>query len=214
MENVLELLKQEKYLFVYNFLDERIKENPFLIEAFFEEEIQIELSKKDEETISVINEIINSEFNWLTDMLAQNSFTAIRDNEKFDSITTKIKEKISNEHKENSLVLKENEWTKIKLEHIEKKLPKASIAITFNDDFFKVKAEITDNHFLTGNRSWRYGDGLFLNFALPEGKEKNECIDTQRFYGIGFSIEEDGKPHSTLVNHNGVYSLNRAGGFR
>jgi len=206
MENVIELLDQEKYHEVYNYLEEKIKNNSFLLESLFGVEITKELNKEDKITIEILNEISNSKYKWLVELVIQNVFYAIREKKEYNLLTRKIKEKFSAIHKNKKIDLKENEWTKIELTHPERELPKAFISISFDENFFKIKAEVHDNHFLDGNRAWRYGDGFYMNFIMPEGDEIEECVDTQRFYSFGFSMEE-GKPIGVLVNHNGTYYL-------
>ncbi|NHJ05507.1 MAG: alpha/beta fold hydrolase [Candidatus Heimdallarchaeota archaeon] len=206
MENVIELLDQEKYKEVHDYLDDKIKNNPFLLETLFEIEVTRELDEEDKKIIDIVNEISNSEHNWLVEMICQNVFYYIREKKEFDQLIRKIKEKYSVIHKSKKIDLKENEWAKIELTHSERELPNATLSLSFDEEFFKIKAEVHDNHFLDGNRAWRYGDGFYMNFLLPEGKEIEECIDTQRFYSLGFSREE-GKPIGVLVNYSGTYYL-------
>ena len=206
LENVVGLLEQEKYQEVYDYLEEKIKNNPFLLETLFEVKVTKELDKKDKKIIDIMNEISNSKHNWLAEMISQNVFYFIREKKEFNQLTRKIKEKYSAIHKSKKIDLKENEWTKIELTHPERELPKAILSLSFDEEFFKIKAEVHDDHFLDGNRAWRYGDGFYMNFLLPEGEEIEECVDTQRFYSLGFSREE-GKPIGVLVNHSGTYYL-------
>jgi len=98
------------------------------------------------------------------------------------------------------IVLNENKWTSLTLPS-ETSLPVVKLSLSFNDDGLFINADVKDKHFKDGDRSWRYGDGFYINFVNPE---PNERKSSSNFYGFGFSIE-NGKPVSVLVNKNGKY---------
>ncbi len=103
----------------------------------------------------------------------------------------------------NQLDLRENEWTIFKLAENDREFPKVDLSISFNAEYFKIKAEVHDLHFKDGDRSWRYGDGFLMNFVT---QTKPDHTESSRFYAYGFSVI-DGKNSTTLVNHNGEYYL-------
>lgn len=207
MDNIMELLDQGKVLDVFFYFVEKIKENPSLLVVLFEIDHPTKFNDENNKTLAILKEIQESKHNWLLKMAADTGFYHIEKFEEHKEIFTKIKDKLSKAHKEKRINLIENEWIDIELSHTEKKLPKAFLSFSFDDENFLIKAEVHDNHFKAGNRAWRYGDGFYMNFTMPEGKEIEDCLSTERFYSLGFSIEEDGKPHGCLVNHNGQYFL-------
>ncbi|MHA1187326.1 MAG: alpha/beta fold hydrolase [Candidatus Heimdallarchaeota archaeon] len=209
MENFMELLDQNKYMDVYGYFEDKIKANPQLLVVLYELDYPTKFSEEDNKTLANLKEIQESKHKWLAEMVTHKGYYLIEDDKKHKEIFLKIKDKISSRHKKNKINLVENEWTDIELVHSEKELPKAYVALTFDDDNFKIKAEVHDTHFLDGNRAWRYGDGFFMNFTMPEGNEIKDCISTERFYGLGFSME-NGKPSGVLVNHNGTYYLGKS----
>jgi predicted esterase len=98
------------------------------------------------------------------------------------------------------IILKENKWTSVSLPS-ETKLPVVKLSISFNDGGLFINADVKDKHFKDGDRSWRYGDGFYINFVNPE---PNERKSSSNFYGFGFSLE-NGNPVSVLVNKDGKY---------
>ncbi len=97
----------------------------------------------------------------------------------------------------------EDKWSSFSLTSDQYEFPNAEIKLSFTQDFLHLKATVNDLHFKDGDRSWRYGDGFFINFVTntyPDNKPSN------KFYGYGFSIIK-GEQLTTLVNHNGKYSL-------
>ena len=205
----MELLDQDKVLDVFFYFVEKIKTNPSLLVVLFEIEHPTKFNEEDKKTLAILKEIQESKHKWLLKMAADTGFYHIEEDDEHKEIFAKIKDKLSKAHKEKRIDLVENEWTDIELVHSEKKLPKAFLSLSFDDENFLIKAEVHDNHFKEGNRAWRYGDGFYMNFTMPEGKEIEDCLSTERFYSLGFSIEEDGKPHGCLVNHNGQYFLGK-----
>ncbi len=204
----MELLEQDKVLDVYFYFVEKVKSNPSLLVVLFEIDHPTQFTEEDNKTLALLKEINETKHKWLPEMAADTGFYHIENDENHKEIFEKIKEKLSKAHKDKRINLVENEWTNIELVHSKKKLPKAFVSFSFNEDNFRIKAEVHDNHFLDGNRSWRYGDGFYMNFTLPEGKEIEDCLSTERFYSLGFSLEE-GKPQGVLVNHNGRYFLGK-----
>lgn len=70
---------------------------------------------------------------------------------------------------------------------------------TFDSKNFYAAIKAIDDHFEFPNRSWRYGDGLFLTFIDPyEGDESD------RFCSFGFSLQ-DKKKTKIFVNRDGEY---------
>ncbi len=79
--------------------------------------------------------------------------------------------------------------------------PEIKLALTLNRSELIIKANVKDNHFKDGDRSWRYGDGFFVNFVTPFN---NGTDSSNKFYSFGFSIQ-DGKPVAFVVNKDGKY---------
>jgi predicted esterase len=98
------------------------------------------------------------------------------------------------------IVLHENKWTSVSLPS-KTSLPVVKLSLSFNDDGLFINADVKDNHFKDGDRSWRYGDGFYINLVNPE---PNERKSSSNFYGFGFSLE-NGNPVSVTVNKNGKY---------
>lgn len=70
---------------------------------------------------------------------------------------------------------------------------------TYDSKNFYAAIKAIDDHFEFPNRSWRYGDGLYLTFIDPyEGNESD------RFCSFGFSLQ-DKKKTKVLVNRDGEY---------
>jgi predicted esterase len=101
------------------------------------------------------------------------------------------------------IVLHENKWTSVSLPS-KTSFPVVKLSLSFNDDGLFINADVKDKHFKDGDRSWRYGDGFYINFVMPE---PNERKSSGNFYGFGFSLE-NGNPVSVLVNKNGKYFPN------
>ncbi|NHJ40441.1 MAG: hypothetical protein FK731_10450, partial [Asgard group archaeon] len=206
MENVIELLKQEKDFEAYMVVKKRVEENIYILEDMFDIEITTNYSDIENDLIKFLRNLIGTKYRWLFYFLRDTLFYEIREEKSNQDLVNRIKKELSKNHKEKAITLEENKWTPINLDHSNYELPEVKLKLSFDKEFFKIKADIKDEHFLDGNRSWRYGDGFYMNFALPEGIEKEECIDTKRFYSLGFSME-DRKPKGVLVNHNGTYFL-------
>ena len=98
------------------------------------------------------------------------------------------------------ITLHESAWYDLKLPS-ETPLPIVNVSLSFNNKAFLIKASVRDNHFKDGNRSWRYGDGFFINFVTPN---KTDSSSSDRFYAFGFSLQNK-KPISVLVNKDGTY---------
>jgi predicted esterase len=97
-------------------------------------------------------------------------------------------------------VLKEGNWEKIELSP-DSTLPLIDLFISFDNKALLIKASVKDNHFKDGEKSWRYGDGFYINFAIPLNSTENS---SDKFYGFGFS-RVNKKPVSVLVNKDGQY---------
>jgi predicted esterase len=74
--------------------------------------------------------------------------------------------------------------------------PVVAVTLSYDGYGLKIDATVNDIRIDDGERSWRYGDGFFINFATPENPEE---VYTDRCFGIGFSLER-GKPVAILVN--------------
>jgi len=74
-----------------------------------------------------------------------------------------------------------------------------SARFTFDAEKFYAAIKAIDDTFEFPNRSWRYGDGLYLTFVDPNGGEESD-----RFYSFGFSIQGK-KETMVLVNRDGEY---------
>ncbi|NHK32618.1 MAG: hypothetical protein FK730_14790 [Asgard group archaeon] len=206
MENVMELLEQDKEYEAYMVAKKKVDENINILEDMFDLEITTKFSDEENNLIEFLRGLIGTRYKWLFYFLRDTLFYEIREEKDSQDLVNRIRKKLSMIHKEKAISLEENKWTEVELDHSEYELPVVEIKTTFDRESFKIKAEVKDEHFLDGNRSWRYGDGFFMNFTMPEGPEKEECLDTQRFYSLGFSMEE-GKPKGVLVNHNGTFYL-------
>ncbi len=202
----MDLLKQEREYEAYMVAKEKVMENINILQDMFNLENIIKFSDEEKKLIDFFRSLIGTRYNWLFFFLRDTIFHEIREEEKYQVLVNRIKEKLSTTHKKKAITLVENKWTDVELEFSEAELPEVNLQISFDRYYFKIKATVHDEHFLDGNRSWRYGDGFYMNFAMPEGSEKEECLDTQRFYSLGFSMEE-GAPKGVLVNHNGTYYL-------
>ncbi|MBN1969188.1 MAG: prolyl oligopeptidase family serine peptidase [Candidatus Delongbacteria bacterium] len=85
----------------------------------------------------------------------------------------------------------------------DQRYPRVHGVFSFSKEFFNIKAIVEDIHFKDGDRSWRYGDGLIINFiteAYVDARPSN------KFYAYGFS-KISGVSQSVLVCHNGVFYL-------
>lgn len=114
-----------------------------------------------------------------------------------------IKEELARKQQKKAITLKEGEWTRIQLKHPVDQYPYVKMALSFDTEALRIQTTVNDLHFKDGNRSWRYGDGLFVNIVMPRAKK---AVDSNRFHGLGFSLE-NGKPVGVLVNHNGTFYL-------
>jgi hypothetical protein len=101
------------------------------------------------------------------------------------------------------IIINENKWTEISLPSATQ-LPKVNLSISFTNAELLIKATVRDNHFKDGDRSWRYGDGFYINFVEQLENQKDS---SNNFYGFGFSLQ-DKKPVSVLVNKDGNYFPN------
>jgi predicted esterase len=111
-----------------------------------------------------------------------------------------LEPKVTAQQEEKTIHLREGEGTEIRLECEEYEYPNISLTLSFDTASLTINATVNDLHFNDGERSWRYGDGFFINFALPDA---DDVIDADRYYGLGFSLER-GAPIGILVSRNGV----------
>ncbi|NPE09186.1 MAG: hypothetical protein GNW80_12950 [Asgard group archaeon] len=206
MEKISEFEKQEKFYEICLYLIEQFTENPKYLEDLFDLGTEPKFTKNGDALLNKVKSFLGTPNEWVLDFARESSFYNLRSGGKNKELIKRIEKKLSKIHKKKAITLFENKWVDVELDHPKDDLPKVKVALSFDKEFFKVKAEVHDSHFLDGNRSWRYGDGFYLNFVMPEGKQKKECFDTNRFYSLGFSMEE-GKPIGVLVNHNGTYYL-------
>jgi len=98
------------------------------------------------------------------------------------------------------ITLNEGKWEKITLLP-ETPFPGIELSVSFSNKALLIKATVKDNHFKDGDKSWRYGDGFYINFAAPLNTAENS---SDKFYGFGFSLVNN-KPVSVLVGKDGEY---------
>jgi predicted esterase len=206
MKKITELEEQEKYYEICLYLMEKFKEEPKYLMDLFDLDSKADFTKAETKLLDKVKSFIGTPNEWVLRFARDSSFLDIRESKKNKELIKQIEKKLSKTHKKKAIALVENEWIGLELDHPDDNLPKVKVALSFDKEFFKIKAEVQDNHFLDGNRSWRYGDGFYLSFTMPDGKQKKACVDTNRFYNFGFSMEE-GEPKAVLVNHNGKYYL-------
>ena len=106
------------------------------------------------------------------------------------------------ENEERAIDLAAGEWSDVALE-CPYALPRFDMKCSFDHENLYIKALVTDEHFLDGNRAWRYGDGFFINFVMPVSADS---VYSNRFFAYGISRYE-GKPICCLVNRHGTYHL-------
>ena len=71
--------------------------------------------------------------------------------------------------------LKEGFWNTFKLEPTycdhpiegEERRHQVKMALQYDEHCLTIKAEVNDAQIKYGERSWRYGDGFFINFVTP-----------------------------------------------
>ena len=69
----------------------------------------------------------------------------------------------------NSFEIKEKEWIQLELKDDDFDHPRVELSLSFDAEYFKIKAVVHDTHFKGGERSWRYGDGLFEAAIVGSG---------------------------------------------
>lgn len=82
-----------------------------------------------------------------------------------------------------SFEMREKEWIDLELKDFD--YPRIEMSLSFDSEHFKLKAVAHDTHFKDGDRSWRYGDGFFVNFiteVCPDNEESGKS------YAYRFSI--------------------------
>jgi predicted esterase len=136
-----------------------------------------------------------------TDTYLENVRSLPRLGELTELARRRLYDRLPGELEGNALHLRDGHWTCLELRHPTDEFPSVDMRLSFDPEGLRIEASVRDLHFRDGNRSWRYGDGFFINFVLPrEGEE----FESNRFYALGFSMQE-GKPVSVLVNRNGKY---------
>jgi predicted esterase len=115
---------------------------------------------------------------------------------------SRLEERMSVLQDEKEIHLKEREWTEIHLGN-DVEYPSIDASLSFDTKALKMRALVRDLHFRDGERSWRYGDGFLINFVIPG---EDETVDADRFYELGFSLQ-NGVPVGVLVNLHGVAYL-------
>ena len=118
------------------------------------------------------------------------------------ALVERAKEAAVREVEEKTVVLEEGEWHPLTLRGAYT-YPDIKLALRFDHEKLEIKADVSDLHFKDGNRSWRYGDGFFINFVTPEDTIPGY---SSLFYAYGFSMYQ-GKPGGTLINKDGTYYL-------
>lgn len=74
-----------------------------------------------------------------------------------------------------------------------------TVRLTFDSENFYAAIKAIDDRFEFPNRSWRYGDGLYLTFLDPYQGNTSD-----RYYSFGFSLHGE-KLTKVLVNRDGEY---------
>ena len=129
---------------------------------------------------------------------------AVRSDPRYRTIIERARKEALRAADQKALLILEGEWTPLVLES-DNALPKVEAELSFDQSALLIRATVHDAHFKDGDRSWRYGDGFTVNFALP-GDDSSGY--TNRFDAFGFS-RELGRPVSVLVNRDGTYFLRR-----
>jgi len=82
--------------------------------------------------------------------------------------------------------------------------PEVSVSMSYDNEALFIKGIVRKINFKDGERSWRYGDGFYINFVTPDSNEEEE---SDKFYGFGFSLINK-KPVAVVVNKDGEYFPN------
>lgn len=99
--------------------------------------------------------------------------------------------------------LQENVWDSLVMQEPDINYPKIEVKMKFDRNFFYIDALVKDTHLKDGDRSWRYGDGFFINFFSRIYPDKHP---SNRLYSYGFS-KIAGKLGTYLIYQNGKYFL-------
>jgi hypothetical protein len=127
---------------------------------------------------------------------------AIRSDPRYAEILTLAGSEAVKQNREKALTVTESRWIPVVMESIYD-LPKLDVALSFDHQALKIRAEVHDAHFRDGNRAWRYGDGFMINFVAPD---EEDSVYSDRFHAYGFALES-GTPVTALVNRDGTYYL-------
>jgi len=161
------------------------------------------LNKKDSSFIWLRRAIENgySDYNALR---ADQDLINIKAGGEFFNLVSKAKRNLIEENESKAIRLDESKWSKVKLQG-DNSLPDISLSFSFDYKCLFINADIKDNHFYDGDRSWRYGDGFTMNFITPSEPDSGY---SNKFYSYGFSFEK-GMPTAVLINKDGEYFLKK-----
>jgi len=154
--------------------------------------------------LEILEEAIGKGYVEYLELILPGIFESLQNNKLFKQLVLRSKKNAFQENLKKAIVLREGKWTEVKMEN-SKKFPKINMKLSYNKDHLLINARARDTHFKDGNRAWRYGDGFFINFAAPDDLRESY---TNRYYAYGFCLEK-GRPISTLINRDGIYSLRK-----
>lgn len=122
--------------------------------------------------------------------------------DRFRRAVENVKIKLLAENQQKALRLQVNRFKPLVLNA---ESPRVEIDLGFDRSALLIRARVTGDTMDDGNRSWRYGDGFFVNLVTPSVPDSGY---SDKFYAYGFSMQK-GSPLAVLVNHDGTYSLQR-----
>lgn len=207
-----ELIKEGKYAEAMEILRGRLKERPDDPDTLFRLACLHSLSGEVEKALESLRAAVLNGYDDYIQISIDTDFEGIlglpQYREMIDLARKRLEERMAREQLGRVIRLREREWTDVVLRHHTDEHPSADLSLSFDTEALRIRAAVYDLHFKDGNRSWRYGDGFFINFVMPE---RDEMADSDRFYSLGFSLRE-GKPIAVLVNRNGTYYLSNVPG--
>ncbi len=206
LSEINDLIEKKSYWIAVEKIIVIFKKHPSLLEKLFGLELSQKLSSEEQDLYQEFKKIIDKGYNEIIEFAIDTMYNVVRDDSKYDQFVKKFRNKLADYQREKEITLNENEWTDLQLRHRTKEYPACDLSISFDEENLIIKSEVRDLHFKDGNRSWRYGDGFIINFILPRQEELEDCVDSNRFYGLGFSVIS-GKPLGQLINHSGKYYL-------
>ncbi|NHJ33614.1 MAG: hypothetical protein FK732_12205, partial [Asgard group archaeon] len=145
MEKITELEKQEKYYEICLYLIEKFKKESKFLVNLFELDSKTDFSKEETELLDKAKSFFGTPNEWVIKFARDAGFLDVRKSGESKEIIKQIEKKLSKTYKEKAITLVEKKWTKVELEHPDNDLPKVEVAISFDKEFFKIKAEIQDN---------------------------------------------------------------------